>query len=125
MKQVAILPSGVQVLHGGSILHFSEDRILYAATLAVYVLSAKTFQIEKILSLNTRAISSITVSPYDPNLMVVGALDGSVCLWNIEDEEVVSRINTLNGGVFVAWDPFSPQHCSIISNEANLKLFYW
>ena len=50
MNQIAILPSGCQINHRISILYFDSRYILYTATLAVYVLNAKTFLIEKVFS---------------------------------------------------------------------------
>jgi hypothetical protein len=45
---VSILQSGCQTHFNGSILHFNEKRLFYAATLAVYIIDSRTFVIEKV-----------------------------------------------------------------------------
>jgi len=124
MRQVAILPSGCQEKTIGLTLHFDEDRIFYASTLAVYIINATTFVLEKIISLNHKAIVSISISPHDSNLMVVSGMDGSICLWNVEKEEILSKIQITTGANLV-WNPHSKLTCAIIANEATLKMYSW
>ncbi|KAJ1425015.1 WD40-repeat-containing domain protein [Ochromonadaceae sp. CCMP2298] len=125
MRQVAVLPSGVQNQKNGQILHFNNEYIFYASTLAVYVLNAQTFVLERILSLNPKAIVSITFSPSDSNLMVVSSLDGSICLWSVQNEEMLSRIQLKPAGV-VVWDPFEPNICGLcVTGTGPLKLYDW
>jgi WD40 repeat protein len=124
MRQIAILPSGCQDNTIGTILHFTNDHIFYSSTLAVYVLNAATFVLEKIISLNHKAITSICISPHDNNLMLVSSMDGHVCLWNVADEEILAKIQ-LPGGASVLWDPFSKAKCGLISNESYLKMYTW
>lgn len=125
MRQIAILPSGCQPNALGTILHFNEDRIYYASTLAVYVVNARTFIMEKIISLNNKSITSISISPHDNNLMVVSGSDGAVCLWHVENEEILSKIQLLTGSS-VLWSPHIKNNCAIVCNEAtSLKLYNW
>lgn len=124
MRQIAILPSGCQNENKGSVLYFKDDRIIYASSLAVYIMKASTFVIEKILSYNHKTITSISVSPHDDNLLVISGLDGLICLWNIDREEIVTRIQ-LNNTLTLLWDPYSPNHCAIITNEVAIKVYYW
>ncbi len=105
-------------------MHFDEDRIFYASTLAVYIINATTFVLEKIISLNHKAIVSISISPHDSNLMVVSGMDGSICLWNVEKEEILSKIQITSGANLV-WNPHSKLTCAIIANEATLKMYSW
>jgi WD40 repeat protein len=127
MRQVAILPSGGQADGLGTVLHFTSERIYYASTLAVYVLSATTFVLEKIISLNSKAITSISVSPFDSDIMCVSGLDGSLCLWNVQNEELISKVQ-LTTGASLLWNPFSKQHCAVVCNESpnsGFKLYVW
>ena len=124
MRQLAILPSGCQIQNKGSILFFNEHRVFYASTLAVYILNATTFTIEKMLSLNNKAITSIAVSPYDNNLMAISSTDGSVCLWNIEEESVLSRIQ-LQLSVVLAWNPHNANSIAILTNGGQIKFYNW
>eukprot|EP01038_Epipyxis_sp_PR26KG_P004746 gene4746-6657_t len=124
MRQVAILPSGCQVLYKGNILFFDEERFFYASTLAVYIFNSKTFILEKILSLNQRAITSISLSPHDRNLLVISGLDGTLCLWKIQEEEIVCKV-AMNGPIIVAWNPFSANHCGIVTTESILRFCHW
>lgn len=125
MRQIAILPSGCQPNALGTILHFNEERIYYASTLAVYVVNARTFIMEKIISLNHKSITSISISPHDNNLMVVSGTDGAVCLWHVENEEILSKIQ-LPAGSSLLWNLHSRTNVAIVSNEAtSLKLYNW
>jgi WD40 repeat protein len=124
MRQVSILPSGCQANGLGTVLHFNNDRIFYASTLAVYVISATTFVMEKIISLNHKAITSISISPHDSNIMCVSGQDGSLCLWNVENEEILSKVQ-LSTGASLLWNPYSRNHCAVICNEQSMKLYTW
>eukprot|EP00981_Chlorochromonas_danica_P011497 scaffold4041_cov189-Ochromonas_danica.AAC.1 len=88
MRQVAILPSGCQISRRVSVLYYSEDRIIYASTLAVYVIDARTFR-----------------------------RDGTVTYWNIPGEENLAQI-MINGSVIAAWNPFLKDQVGILSEES-------
>eukprot|EP01039_Chlorochromonas_danica_P005867 gene5866-6460_t len=123
MRQVAILPSGCQISRRVSVLYYSEDRIIYASTLAVYVIDARTFRIQHILSLNQRAITSISISSIDRDLMIVTGRDGTVTYWNIPGEENLAQI-MINGSVIAAWNPFLKDQVGILSEE-SVRLYLW
>lgn len=105
-------------------LFFSNDRIYYASSLAVYVLHPQSYQILKVLSVNQRSITSISISPHDSNLLAVGSVDGSICVWNVDEEEVVSRLSLTNGAS-VAWDPSCPNKCALVQDHQGVKLHIW
>jgi WD40 repeat protein len=123
MRQVAILPSGTQIFKRVSVLHYGNDRILYAASLAVYILDAETYRILHVLSMNQRALTSIAVSPLDSDLLVVTARDGCVTLWQIPEERNLHQI-TLPGSVIAQWNPQSRSQIAILSEE-SVKLYIW
>jgi len=128
MRQISILPAGVQVYPSASlhVLHATAERIYYASTLAIYIYDAKTFNLEKVVSVNDRTITSFCVSPHDANLMVIAGLDGKIMLWNIRDEEIVTRISTtVNNRMVLAWDRFVANRCAIITSDPCIKIFYW
>lgn len=124
MRQISILPSGCQLNHRNSVLFFSNDRILYASSLAVYVVDSHSYEIVKVLSVNQRSITSISLSPHDQNLLAVGSVDGSICVWNVTEEEVLSRLSLTNGA-HVAWDPTIPNKCALIQDHQGIKLLIW
>jgi WD40 repeat protein len=124
MRQVAILPSGCQVHYKGSVLFFNEKRFCFASTLAVYVYNSKTFALEKVLSMNQRAITSISVSPHDDDLLAVSGLDGSLSLWKINEEKVIAKVS-MSGSVTLTWNPFSVNHIAVLSNNPNFKFYHW
>lgn len=123
MRQVGILPSGCQIYRRVSVLHYDTEKIVYASSLAVYVLDAHTYSIRHILSLNQRAITSIVVSPLDPDLLIVTGRDGTVTLWNIPNEEILSQL-LINGSVIAAWNPLMKNNAAILS-EDSVRLHNW
>ncbi len=123
MRQIALLPSGCLLGSQNTILYYCDDYILYASSLAVYVLNPKTFQVEKILTNTQKAITSISVSPLSKDILAVSTSDGAVTTWNISDEQIISRAN-LNQSVSVAFDPFNQNICAIIS-LVNVRLLLW
>ncbi len=124
MRQISILPSGCQLNHRNSVLYFSHSRILYASSLAVYVLNPQSYEIVKVLSVNQRSITSISVSPHDSALVAVGSIDGCICVWNIDEEEVIGRLS-LTIGANVAWDPSTPNKCALLQENQGIKLLLW
>lgn len=123
LRQVNLLPSGCQEASANSILHFSERRIIYASSLAVYVLNAKTFAVEKILSSNQRAITCLALSPVHSNLLAVSSQDNSVTVWDIDDEAIVSR-STMTCATFASWDYASAEYVTLLALD-SVRLFSW
>ena len=75
MNQIAILPAGCLV-SSKDIIFSNEQHIVYASNLALYVLNAQTFILEKIIAVSERTIASIAVSPHDHNMLVATDRDG-------------------------------------------------
>lgn len=101
----------------------SEDRIIYASSLAIYILNSDTYMVEKILCSNQKTITSISVCPLDRNLLAVGSTEGVITVWNIEEESVLRKIG-VTFPVKVAWDPFSPRICHSLALD-SVRLFSW
>lgn len=123
LKQIGLLQSGAQTHIMNATLHFSEERIIYASSLAVYVLNADTYMVERILCSNQKSITSLSVSSVDKNLLVVGSVEGIITVWNIEEEAIVRRI-AVSFPVTTAWDPFSSNVCHTLSLD-GVRLYSW
>ena len=127
MKQIKILRSGCQVSYK-EILHISNRYIIYASTLAIYVLNSKTFVLEKVFGVTDKQICSIAVSPIDPNLLAVSSINGVVTIWKIDDETLEKQFNTLMPGsnITFLWDPHTPEYGSIlVAGNKGFRLLYW
>jgi WD40 repeat protein len=125
MRQISILPAGCQI-SSKNILFSNENKIIYASTLAIYVLNAKTFVVEKVISACERTITSMCVSPHDNNLLCVASLAGDVSLWRMEEENTISRFTLqANAHMILEWDPHSPDHCAIVINHPYVRILYW
>ena len=125
MNQIAILPAGC-LISSKDILFSNEQRILYSSNLAVYILNAQSFVIEKIITVTERTIAAIAVSPHNNNLLIATGCDGYLSLWKLNEEELVCRVSVqANTGFLLAWDPFSPDHCAVLMNKPTMRLLYW
>jgi WD40 repeat protein len=123
-KQLNLLPSGCQLSDLNSTLYYDEEKIIYASSLAVYILDPKTFLVEKILSSAQRALMALAVSPTDKDLLIAGSLDGTVTAWSIEEESIINRIN-LNVPIIAAWDYFTNESCYVLTlNPVSLQIWY-
>lgn len=123
LKQIGLLQSGSQIASFNSTLYYGEDRIIYASSLAVYILNADTYMVEKILSSNQRSVTAISVSQQDRNLLIVGSVEGIITVWNIEEETILRRI-AVSFPISVCWDPSSAESCFILALD-SLRLFSW
>lgn len=126
MRQIAILPSGCQ-LDSKYILYDSDSKLIYASTLAIYILNANTFVLEKVMAISDRAITSFCISPHDDDLLIVASIDGFIRLWSIKDEELITTVNTglVNSKSIVCWSLHSPDHCAVIASEPHLRIISW
>jgi WD repeat-containing protein 17 len=125
MNQIAILPAGCLV-SSKDIIFSNEQHIVYASNLALYVLNAQTFILEKIIAVSERTIASIAVSPHDHNMLVATGRDGFLSLWKLNEEELVSRSSVQADTSFLlAWDPFNPKYCAVLMNVPNMRLLLW
>lgn len=125
MNQIAILPAGCLV-SSKDILFSNDQHIIYSSNLAVYILNAVSFMVEKIIAVAERTIASIAVSPHNHDLLIATGCDGHLSLWKLSDEELICRVSVqANTGFLLAWDPFSPDHCAVLMNQPNLRLLYW
>ena len=56
MKQIGILPAGCQI-DSRAVLFANDEVIYYASTLSIYIFSAKTFLLEKVVNVSPRMIA--------------------------------------------------------------------
>ena len=117
-RQLAIIPSGCQV-HSKFILHVSDSRIIYASPTSLYILNGKTFNIDRVITVSDRPVSSFIVSPHDSDLIIVADNSGMVKVWKISDETVVKNCNTgyLNASIVVQCDPFQPGVAILLTSD--------
>lgn len=123
MNQIKLLPSGAQKSNCNNLLFFGNRYIIYSSSLALYILNSSSFVVEKILSVNQKAIISISISPIDENYIAVSSFDSSVHIWNIQNELVISKV-LMNSCGYVIWDPQSLQTCYFLETD-RVKLFSW
>ncbi len=126
MRQIGIIPAGCQQsFYGGVIV--TKDFYIYASSVAVYFLNPSTFKIEKIIAYNSRAICSFCVSELDPNLMIVGSMDGSISAWRIGTEENISKTTIpFNTRCYVDCDPYDAKSCFVaLMNGLTLNISIW
>lgn len=125
MNQIAILPAGC-LISSKDTLFSNEQCILYSSNLALYILNAQTFIVEKIIAVAEQTITSIVVSPHNNNLLIAAGCDGFLSLWMLKEEQLVCRVSVqANAGFLLAWDPFSPDHCAVLMNQPTMRLVYW
>ena len=67
------------------------------------------------------SVSSIAISP-DEMLVATGALDGVICIWNIDSGNLIGRI--LGNGSLVYWLSFlGSEHIVAASNDKMLRIW--
>jgi WD40 repeat protein len=125
MRQLALLPSGCHVREIGDRMFFSRDRIYYGSTLAVYILNAHTFSVEKILPCGPKTICSMSVCPLNQNMIAVSCIDGFVCVWDVDADEMTHKIS-LKFQVNIIWDFSVSTTCTLVSKDVNsVKVYIW
>ena len=127
MRQISVLPSGCQI-NSKYILHANSSKLFFTSTLALYVVDAKTYAIEKVITLAEKLIFSIAVSPHDPNRVCSISADGSLLCWNISEERVTHRNNlSANLPTILAWDPLNPETCAVVvgRNQSAYSVYLW
>jgi WD40 repeat protein len=122
MRQIGLLPAGCHQCDQ-IVIHASDEKLIFASKLALYVLNAKTYAMERIISCQARSIVSLSVNSYDMDLVACSGVDGTVCVWNISSEEVVVKCaHPCNS---LAWDPHDKNKCALLSNYPKLTLHIW
>ena len=143
MENIGIISSGCLI--SSKINIWSSDKhIVYASSLAVYVINAETFGLEKVIPVADRTLVSITVNPHNHNELLATALDGYLSLWHLQDEECMNRVclepvistdptragfipNTRNNPphFLVTWDLFNPDICGVVLLDPNIRVLEW
>ena len=116
MRQVALLPAGSHQ-SPQNLLYIADNKLIFASKLAIYVINPQTFNVEKILSTQTRSVLSISVSPHDTNLVATCGVDGNLCIWNIETEECVMKTSAMVD--LLAWDPHDRHNCLVVTHDCG------
>jgi WD40 repeat protein len=112
MKQIGLIPSGCQQNDVAS-MYATDKYLFYASSVAIYVLNAQTYVVEKILNSTNRHIASFTVSPHDPNRLITVGTDGQVLLWDVEDVRLIYFDSFVKQSYYII--PFLMWFCRRIS----------
>jgi hypothetical protein len=83
MRQVSVLPAGVQQWHR-RVLASSPRLYAYASTLAVYILSRESGALVAVLAgAGSKTVTAVAWDPYDPRTVFVAAADDTVRAWRL------------------------------------------
>jgi WD40 repeat protein len=124
MRQVGLIPAGCQQAFFGGVVA-TKHYICYASSIAVYFLDSETFRLEKIIAYNSRSLSCFAVHPNE-DLLVVGSLDGLLTSWNVQKEEIVTKINIgSNHQSHVDWSYLEDRTAVVVINNPFLSINTW
>ena len=88
MRQTGLIPSGSQQ-NSTLPLQATDKYLFYASCVAIYVLNAQTFVVEKILNATNSHISCFTINPHNTNSLVTVGTCGQILMWNIEEVRIL------------------------------------
>ena len=93
MRQCAMVASGVQTWMRGAIApsRCGEGRFAACSTIAVYVRSATTFEVEKVLSGFVKSVTAAEWSPLERNVLATVDAGRVVRVWDVERETELAR----------------------------------
>jgi WD40 repeat protein len=118
MRQIGLLPAGCQQVFNNGVA-CTAGYVCYASSVAIYFLDPDTFSILKIIAYNTRTICCFSINPMDPNRIVVGSIDGSICAWNVDMEDIYARVGIgASNRSFMDWDCIEPDTIVLAVNTA-------
>ena len=143
MESIGIISSGCLISSKFNV--FSNDKhVIFASSLAVYVLNGETFALEKVIPVADRTLIAISINPNNHNELLATALDGFLSFWHIEEEECVNRVclePISSGGndrpgiipanrfdpphFLIAWDPFTPDMCAVVLTFPTIRILQW
>jgi WD40 repeat protein len=125
MRQIGILPAGCQI-SGKSILYADHNRIYYASTLSIYVYSAKTYLLEKVIAISEKTVCGLSVSALNPDLVATVSCDGCGSLWRLSDSSLISRANTsIMSRLNIVLMELNSTNCVIVVSEPHVRLLFW
>ena len=90
MRQIGILPAGLNCYTPLYLTHISSKYFYYASTVAVYVYDTRTFSLLNVITVGENSITSFCVSPLDENILLIACVNGYVCCYNVQLREVVN-----------------------------------
>ena len=129
MRQIGIIPAGLNPHEVLTNIAIQGRRFIFASTLAVYVYDELTLSIEKVITLADRTITSFALSPYDSNILVIGTLGGKLYVWDIEKQMLINHLSFENFKVrsaIVHWDSHDPNRIIAFGEgQVNAKILLW
>jgi hypothetical protein len=125
MRQIGLIPAGCQQGFLGGVSATSKY-FVYASSVAIYFLNPSSFLIEKIIAYNSRSISNLSIHSRTENDLLLCSLDGTITVWNIQEEEMRRKVTTsVNQRSFADWDTLSTRTCIVVMNSPNLNVYTW
>lgn len=117
MEQLALIPSGVQLWARQVVAARSEDdpeepgsnlvrgKIAFCSSLAVFVIEASSGAVCNILAGYEGLLTSMCWSLYDSNIIATASEDGSLVMWDLEEEKRLSVIRLRQAPTCLSWFP--------------------
>eukprot|EP00928_Gymnodinium_smaydae_P088571 TRINITY_DN72641_c0_g1_i1.p1 TRINITY_DN72641_c0_g1~~TRINITY_DN72641_c0_g1_i1.p1 ORF type:complete len:1241 (+),score=282.97 TRINITY_DN72641_c0_g1_i1:37-3759(+) len=86
MRQLRLIPSGVQASGRRDTIGASGDAFAYCSTMSLHIFRLKDNALHRMIAAHERAISAIGWCPTDNNLIASCSISGNVAIWDIEAE---------------------------------------
>eukprot|EP00405_Crypthecodinium_cohnii_P056845 CAMPEP_0206620410 /NCGR_PEP_ID=MMETSP0325_2-20121206/61586_1 /ASSEMBLY_ACC=CAM_ASM_000347 /TAXON_ID=2866 /ORGANISM="Crypthecodinium cohnii, Strain Seligo" /LENGTH=1243 /DNA_ID=CAMNT_0054143323 /DNA_START=54 /DNA_END=3781 /DNA_ORIENTATION=- len=86
MRQLRLIPSGVQKWHRDTIAT-SNHAFAYSSTMALHIYRLKDNTLMKMITAHERTITAICWSPEDSNLLATCSVSKKIAIWDLEAEE--------------------------------------
>lgn len=104
MRQLRLVPSGVQAWHRDTIAA-SNDVFAYSSTMALHIFRLKDMSLQKMIAAHERAITAICWSPDDSNLLASCSVSGRVAIWDLDNEEERCGTKVDSPPMLMDWAP--------------------
>eukprot|EP00762_Andalucia_godoyi_P002785 ANDGO_04516.mRNA.1 putative WD repeat-containing protein alr2800 len=123
MKQLHIIPAGCQIWNK-SVCGFGGGRFAYCSSLAIYVYSLDTFQLERVIHAHHKNITSLTWCTMSPNIVATCAHDKTIRVWNLDTGLQIGDMSTeLHDPVVLEWNPFHPSCFASASVKGVIRIW--
>ena len=87
MRQVRLVQSGVQHWYK-NVIATTDAMFCYCSTMAFHLLRVPDMTLVKMIVGHQRTISCVVWCPQDPNRFASCSVDGRICVWDLDTEEV-------------------------------------
>lgn len=123
MKQIGLIPSGVQKWNEHLMLA-GDNKLVFCSTLAIYIYKLNTYSLERILTGHTSPITSMTQSPHDKQLIATSSIDKTIKIWDIESGQLVKSISTANVvPMDIDWSPDAKYEIIVGMKRGSMRIY--